>query len=86
MQIFCEQCQAVRESVFKCVEVTGRVLRACAICASVLIVLPVDHLHSHDREPTGAPPKRLVVAMSTTASLSSTVAVNWTTPGYDPDT
>jgi hypothetical protein len=72
MRIYCKQCQAVRETVFKCVEVAGRVFRECAVCAALMIVLPVDHLHSLDRELSGATPYKAVM-VSTTAVSTGTV-------------
>ena len=67
---------------------------ACVWCAAahsalapeVKLFAPPD-LHAHEEQKAPQPQARLItITSSTTASLGSTVAVIWTTPGYDPDT
>jgi hypothetical protein len=81
MKLYCPNCKDIRETVFKCVEITGRVLKACAICAFVLS-MPVDDLHSHGRKP-GMPQqaRTIVVTSSTTATPSSSTTIFKLPPG-----
>jgi hypothetical protein len=84
MRLYCEKCQALRDTVFKCVEATGRVLLTCAFSAMVLIA-PADHPHGHDPEPTGPQPNRTITIQST-GTISpglSTPTINWPWPPKD---
>jgi hypothetical protein len=76
MALYCPQCKAIRER-------TGRALR-CVACAAALIILPTDHFHSLDPEPTGPQPITLGAMQVSTGTDGSLNTMRFATPGWPP--
>jgi hypothetical protein len=68
MKLDCKTCKDVRDAVVKCAEATGNFVCTCAMCAAVMFAVPVDHLHSHDREPVGPLLTHALIVRESTAT------------------
>jgi hypothetical protein len=77
MRVYCPKCQALRDTVYRCVEIMGRAaarfVQVCAVCSVALAPIG-DEPHTHqESEPLSVPRIERVIATSTGTSLGPTV-------------